>query len=156
MTDALDAMKAAFDAIGTAPASTFTSFRGYRRTAATGSGKTTSRFIFFRIGGGAFGARGAGNAAGRTEGDIIVVATAPCDASPSDAEQDLVYDVVRQFDTALTGAATSRVLTSGGRTYQVMPEVEHEDLLVTTALPWAVGKDHFILRARFGVRYAGV
>lgn len=153
MTDALDAMKAKFAAIATAPASTFTSFRGYQPTAAAASGKTAGRFVFFRLGAGVMGARGAGNAADHTEGDIIVVATIPCPSAPTDAEQDMVYDVIAQLDAAL---GTSRALTSGGRTYAVRPNVDHDDLLVVNRWPFAAGVNYFTLRARFGVFYTGV
>lgn len=149
MTDARDALKAKFDAIATAPASTFTSFGGYRRAVDTGTGKTANRFIFFRIGSGIGGRRGASNGVDNTEGELVVVATLPWSVT----DEDVAYEVIAQLDNAL---GTSRQITSGGRTYAVRQAYEHDPMMVTTLWPWGAGQEYSLLRATFSVFYAGV
>jgi hypothetical protein len=156
MTDALDGLKAAFDALATSPASTFTSVRGFTRSPDTGTGKTANRFVFFRLGSGGFGARGAGHGAGVAEGEIIVVATMPVPAPPTSAAEDTCYDLMRQLDDALTATTPSRVFTSNSRKYAVDGTVDHDALLVVTGWPWGAGQDYYTMSARFGVQYVGV
>lgn len=155
MTDALDGMKAAFDALAVSPASTFTSFRGYQRRVDTGSGKTANRFVFFRLGEGDFGVEGASNGVEFVDGQVLVIATLPLPSVSTDAIQDMPYDVIRQFDDALTAATPSRQFTANSRRYHVKSMVEHGPILAVTGWPWAAGQDWLTMTATFAVEYIG-